>query len=90
MNKCDKAFYSGIMTALCLIDLHGQDTIYDELVAQCNKDELVAVATEEGELGWSGLAKHGYAQQSVEPTLSKRGGSARERLGQVINSHKVR
>ena len=66
MKATDKAFYSGIITALNLIDLHGRDTIYDELVALCNVEELIAVAKAEGELDWSGLVKHGYASPSGE------------------------
>ena len=62
MKTTDSAFYSGILTALNLLDLHGEDTIYDELVKLCDVRELVAVAKAEEELEWSGLVKHGYAQ----------------------------
>lgn len=62
IKKIDKSFYYGILTALNLLALHGEDTIFVELVDMCDVKELVAVAVENGELEWSGLSKHGYSE----------------------------
>lgn len=59
-------FYSGILTALHLLDMHGQDTIYDELVNLCNLKELVSYSVIDGEFDWSGLSKRDYARK-VKP-----------------------
>jgi len=62
MKKENKDFYAGIITTLAIVDLHGQDTIYSEIVEVCDIAELVHYAKEEGELEFSGLEKHGYTQ----------------------------
>ena len=51
------AFYSGIRTALALIDAHGEDTLYDELVNMCDADELIKYAKRDGEYKFAGLHK---------------------------------
>ena len=66
LTATEKSFYSGIRTALNLLDLHGMDTIYDELVNMCNVPELVKGAIEDGELEFSRLVKHGYATTSQD------------------------
>lgn len=60
MKKNNKDFYAGIITALAIVDLHGEDTIYDEIVNTCDVAELVKHAKQDGELEYSGLVKHGY------------------------------
>jgi len=71
MAKSD--FYAGIITALAIVDLHGQDTIYDEIIETLGKDVkgLVRHAIKNDELEFSGLAKHDYAQHGVERTASQ-------------------
>lgn len=54
----DSALYAGIISALAVIELHGEDTIFDEVVALCDKDELFAHAKREGEMTFSGLARY--------------------------------
>ena len=51
----DWALYAGIISALAVIELHGEDTIYDEVVALCDVDELLACARQEREMRFSGL-----------------------------------
>ncbi len=66
-------FYAGIITALAIVNLHGQDTIYDEIVDALGRDVkgLVRHAIKNDELEFSGLEKHGYAQQGVVRTASQ-------------------
>ena len=73
MKKEDKGFYAGIITALNLLDLHGQETIYDELVAMCKLEELIKFALSNDEFEWSGLAKREYARQRVVEGKPRRG-----------------
>ena len=73
MKKEDKAFYAGIVTALNLLDLHGQETIYDELVAVCDLEELIKFTVDNDEFEWSGLAKREYAKEHVVEGKTRRG-----------------
>ena len=62
MNKRQLAadrtgFYTGIVTALAVVELHNADTIYDEIVALCDIRELMAHAKANDELQWSGLVR---------------------------------
>lgn len=56
MSKRD--FYAGVISALAVVDLHGMNTIYDEIVSLCNVDELIAHARREDEIEYSGLKKY--------------------------------
>ena len=66
MKSKDKSFYSGIITALAIMNQHGDEVQFDELVNTCDLDDLVRVAVENDELEFSGLAKREYAQKSVQ------------------------
>lgn len=57
----NSGFYAGIITALHLLNMHGQDTIYDELVELLDLDQLVAHAAANDELAFAGLIQRGYA-----------------------------
>jgi len=69
----NKDFYAGIITALALLDLHGQETIYRELVEMCDKKALVRHAIADGEVEYSCLAKYGYTQHNLDQTAGGRG-----------------
>lgn len=56
----DKAFYSGILSALAVIVMHDQETIFREIVNTTDEKELLAVAVMEEEMEWSGLTRYGY------------------------------
>lgn len=84
MKAMDRGFYLGIITALHIMDMHGDEVQFDELVNVCDLDHLVQVAVEEGELEFSGLAKREYAQQSVERTQSKRRHIARSHVRKFV------
>lgn len=58
MAKHKKDFYAGIISALAVVELHHADTIHEEIVALCDKSELIAYARAEEELEWFGLARH--------------------------------
>jgi hypothetical protein len=61
--ETDRAFYSGIRTALSILALHDQETIFRELVETCSLPELIEAAKEDGELEFSGLIRYGYAKK---------------------------
>jgi hypothetical protein len=61
LSKADKAFYGGILTALAILRIHDQQTIFDEVVGTTDVKELVRYAKEENEMEWSGLADYGYS-----------------------------
>lgn len=62
LTKEDKAFYGGIITALAIVALHDQQTIYEEIIDTLDKDELTQHATENEELEFSGLVQYGYVK----------------------------
>jgi len=64
LSRKDKAFYSGLITALALVALYDEETLYREIVNTCDEKELIQAAREEEELEYSGLIKYGYV-----PTL---------------------
>ena len=68
MKATDKAFYAGIITALNIMDTHGDEVQFDELVQACDLNALVKVAVENDEFEFSGLAKREYAQKVLHPT----------------------
>lgn len=71
INTMDRGFYIGIITALHIMDMHGSEVQFDELVNMCNLDHLILVAIEQGELEFSGLIKRKYAQQGIKRIQSK-------------------
>lgn len=53
-----KGLYAGIISALAVVKLHGADTIFEEIVALCDYNELIEHAKREEELEFSGLDKY--------------------------------
>lgn len=53
----DHSFYSGVICALAVLDSHGQDTIYDEIVDSIGNEELIFLARKDGSMKWSGLSR---------------------------------
>jgi hypothetical protein len=57
VDERTKSFYSGVRTALAVIRLHGEDTIFDEVMDALggDVDEFVQEAKNEGEYEFAGL-----------------------------------
>ena len=55
-----------------IMDTHGDEVQFDELVQACDLNELVRAAVENDEFEFSGLAKREYAQQCVHRTSDGR------------------
>lgn len=56
-------FYAGIISALAVIALHDQETIFREIVDLCDEGELIAHARKNDEMEFSGLSKYGYGRR---------------------------
>lgn len=57
----DRGFFGGILTALAIIHLHGEDTIFDEVIGTLDTESLsllIEHAKINDELEWSGLADY--------------------------------
>ena len=69
----DVAFAHGVLAALHVVYVHGEETIYDEIVGSVGIDTLLA-ACEPGDRQMVGLVKYGWAgrhawkRQTGEPT----------------------
>ena len=59
----NRDFYSGIITALNLLALHDQQTIYEELMQMLNEYDqqaLMRYAKQENEYEWGAFEKYGF------------------------------
>jgi hypothetical protein len=72
MKATTKAFYSGILTALNIMDVHGDEVQYDELVGACDLSELVQAAVADDLFEFAGLHTRKYAQHCVHRTSDGR------------------
>lgn len=54
----NRDFYAGIITALAILTLHDQQTIWQEVVDTCDKEVLLRHARKEGELEFAGFCKY--------------------------------
>lgn len=66
----DRAFLRGVACALAVVQLHGADTIFDEIVGTVCAKELVRIARADGCLKWSGLAEWRRRQKKNRGTAS--------------------
>lgn len=66
ITDLDEAFYGGIITALAVVALHDEQTIYEEIIGTLNKDELIHFARKNHELEFSGLVQYGYVKQPAQ------------------------
>lgn len=55
--KASEEFRRGMLAALAVVALHGEDTIYDEIVRTQGRDELATQARKDGAMRWSGMDK---------------------------------
>jgi len=53
-------FYQGMMAALAVVYLHDDETVYHEIIATADENDLIAVAIESEDAEWCGLIKYGY------------------------------
>lgn len=61
MGNTKQSFFGGILTALAIIHIHGEDTIFDEVIATLGGESLAMLiehAKNNDELEWSGLADY--------------------------------
>lgn len=63
ISKEDQAFYSGILTALAVVALHDQETVFREIVDIVDEKELIWVAKKNAEMRWSGLSQYRYGRK---------------------------
>ena len=59
----EPSFYAGVLSALAIIAVHDEATIFDEIVAATGETELVKTARRDGAMRWSGLSQHGYGRR---------------------------
>ena len=55
-------FYAGMLAALEIVALHGEEAIFREIVETANEAELVEYAQRDGMMDCSGLARYGYGR----------------------------
>ncbi|MBC8485727.1 MAG: hypothetical protein H8D45_06770 [Bacteroidetes bacterium] len=56
------SFYAGVLSALAVVVIFDEQTIFDEIVKEVGEDELVKTARKDGAMRWSGLSKYGYGK----------------------------
>lgn len=71
IDRDARQFYLGVVAALAIMAIHGQDTIYDEIVEEVGAEELIRVARRDGALKWSGLSD--YIRRMKENAEFRRG-----------------
>jgi tetrahydromethanopterin S-methyltransferase subunit A len=57
-----QSFYAGILSALAIIAIHDERTLFDEIVSATGAIELVETARKDGVMRWRGLSKYGYGK----------------------------
>lgn len=63
MSGLSEDFYSGVLTALQVIYLHDQETLFREVVETMDARELVAFARRDGAHELCGLVRYGYCDR---------------------------
>jgi len=64
LSRQTQAFYAGIITALAVVALHDEQTLYEEIIDTLDKDELIEFARMNEELEFSGLVQYGYVPEA--------------------------
>ena len=63
-NKLHKpSFCAGVLSALAIIAIYDERTLFDEIVAATGETELVETARRDGAMRWSGLSRYGYGKK---------------------------
>lgn len=65
-------FYQGMMAALAVVYLHDDETVYHEIIATADENELITVAIDSEDAEWCGLIKYGYVTKDGKRKKSKR------------------
>ena len=55
-------FFRGILTALEILAIHDERTIFDEIVQSAGEKDIIRVARSDGEMRRSGLTHYGYGR----------------------------
>lgn len=58
LSEIDVGFMVGVVCARAVVKVHGQDTIFDEIVASVGEENLLAEARRSGAMRWSGLSDY--------------------------------
>jgi len=56
------AFYAGVLSALAVVVIYDEETIFREIVDAIGEKELIRIARRDGSMRWSGLAYYGYGR----------------------------
>ena len=56
------SFYAGVLSALAIVAIHDERTLFDEIVDATGELQLVKRARRDGAMRWSGLSKYGYGK----------------------------
>lgn len=54
------AFYAGVLSALAVVVIHDEETIFREIVDAIGEEELIRIARRDRAMRWSGLSYYGY------------------------------
>ena len=65
MTRRDMDFYCGMLSALAIVALYDQETLFREIVNTDDEALLIAVARRTGNMRWSGLSKYGYGRDKA-------------------------
>lgn len=65
-------FYRGMIAALAVVYLHDDETVYHEIIATADENDLIAVAIESEDAEWCGLVKYGYVTKDGKRKKPKR------------------
>ena len=58
-----QSFYAGVLSALAIIAIHDERTLFDEIVSTVGETELVKTARKDGAMRWSGLSQYDYGKK---------------------------
>jgi len=65
-SEIDIGFMAGVACALAVVKVHGQDTIFDEIVASVGEEQLLAECRRRGVMRWSGLSDYVRRQKEYK------------------------
>jgi len=64
-SEIDIGFMAGVACALAVVALHGEDTIFDEIVKSVGEEKLISECRRRGVMRWSGLSD--YVRRKAVP-----------------------